>query len=394
MDMAAFHREIDARSIDALRQQGGFKWAAHPQAIGAFIAEMDFGLAAPIREAVASSLDTESTGYLSPRLADELGRATARWQLDHHGRDVPAAWIRPAADVLVALEQTIEYFTSPDDPIVLLTPAYMPFVSLPRRHGRRLVQVPMVEPGDEHGHWQLDLPALDRALGDGGLLVLVNPHNPIGKVYSKDELKQIAEIVERNGARVFADEIHAPMIYPGQGHIAYATINETTARHTVTAASASKSWNIPGLKCAQLIFSNSDDVDRWDATRLIVGDGAATPGVVANIAAYQHGETWLRNVMGYLDGNRSLLAELLAELLPEVNFTVPDATYLAWLDCRPLKLGTSPVEFFLDNANVALTDGALCGTVGQGHVRLNFATPRPILVQMVRQLAAAVDRAI
>jgi cystathionine beta-lyase len=271
----------------------------------------------------------------------------------------------------------------------------MPFLTVPGSLGREIIQVPMIAAA-EGGRATLDLAGIDAAFKRGGhLLVLCNPCNPVGRVYTRPELAALADIVDANSGLVFADEIHAPLIYPGGTHIPYASISELTAAHTVTATAASKGWNLPGLKCAQLILSNDIDAATWAEEGLAFEHGASTPGVQATIAAYRHGGRWLDEVVGYLEGSRRLLAELLAEHLPEVRYQPPEGTYLAWLDCRDLlqamgPSAASPAEFFLAKAQVVLTDGAACGDIGAGHVRLNFATPRPILTEIVRRLAAAV----
>jgi cystathionine beta-lyase len=222
------------------------------------------------------------------------------------------------------------------------------------------------------------------------LLVHCNPHNPLGRVFSAKEQLALADVVERAGARVFSDEIHAPLTYPGAVHRPYAALSPVTARHAVTATSASKAWNLPGLKAAQLVLSNEDDAARWAEVGFLATHGASTPGVLAAIAAYDHGEEWLDGVLVYLDGNRRLLAELLADLLPEMGYTPPDGTYLAWLDCRALGIDGSVGDFLLERAGVALVDGPECGAPGAGHVRLNLATPRPVLTEIVTRMAAAV----
>jgi cystathionine beta-lyase len=262
-------------------------------------------------------------------------------------------------------------------------------------------------PGPD-GRLTLDTDGIDAAFRAGGhLLVLINPCNPVGRVYSPAELTAVAQVVERHGGRVFADEIHAPMLYPGrQGHVPYASVSPETARHAITAVSASKAWNLPGLKCSQLIVSSDADEATWAGNWPLHEYGAGTPGVRASIAAYRDGKDWLSDVLGYLDGSRQLLASLVAEHLPGVGYTPPEGTYLAWLDCRALRLDpASPTgrarpreasrppaglgEFFLSRAGVLATDGAECGEAGRGFLRLNFATPRPVLAEMIARMGAA-----
>jgi cysteine-S-conjugate beta-lyase len=191
---------------------------------------------------------------------------------------------------------------------------------------------------------------------------------------------------------VFSDEIHAPLVYDGHTHVPYASLTDATAAHTVTAVSASKAWNLPGLKCAQLVLSNDADAARWEEVGFMAEHGASNPGVVANIAAYESGGPWLADVLAYLDGNRRLLGDLLREQVPEIGYLPPEGTYLAWLDCRRLALGDHPAEYLLEHAGVALTDGPACGVAGAGFARLNLATPRPVLEQTVARLADALAR--
>jgi cystathionine beta-lyase len=237
-----------------------------------------------------------------------------------------------------------------------------------------------------------DLDAIDTALRAGaGTVILCNPHNPLGRVFSREELSALSEVVERNGARVIADEVHCPLIYPGSRHVPYATVSEAAAQHSITLVSASKGWNIPGLKCAQVVFTNPRDLAIYRQVPFMHTYGVSVLGMVASVAAYQDGGPWLEDTISYLDGNRRLLADLLSDRLPEIGYIVPEGTYLAWLDCRPLQL-ENPAAFFLEHAKVGLSDGTAFGTPGIGHVRLNLATSRGILTEIVERMAAAVPR--
>jgi cysteine-S-conjugate beta-lyase len=378
-------------TIERLREVGGLKWSRHPDAIGAFVAEMDFGTAPAVVDAMHDAVDVGLLGYLPDRLATQLAEAWAGWARDRYGWEVPPERVRPLADVVAGLEVAIEHFSEPGAPVILPTPAYMPFLFVPEELGRRVIQVPLAVQDGRHVY---DLDALDAAFRAGGnLLVLVNPHNPTGRVLERDEMVAVAEVVERHGGRVFSDEIHAPLVYDGHRHVPYASVSDVTAGHTVTAVSASKAWNLPGTKCAQLVLSNDRDAERWSSVGRRFEHGASNLGVVANIAAYQQGGPWLDEVVDHLDRNRLLLAELLADQVPEIGYQPPEGTYLAWLDCRALGLGDHPAEHLLVKAGVALTDGPACGQVGAGFARYNFATPRKILEGTVARLAEAVGRA-
>src|SRR3954447_16741222 len=382
---------FDALTEDALRSAGSVKWTLYGDAIGAFVAEMDFGTAPAVTAALHRAVDENRFGYLPPQAALAMAESCAAWQGRRYGWEVPAEWVTPLPDVVAGLQAAIEYFTPPGSPIVLPTPAYMPFLIVPGLMQREIIEVPLV-PGDD-GRLTYDLDGLDRAFAAGGrLLVHCNPHNPVGRVFTEDEQLALAEVVERHGVRVFSDEIHAPLIYPGAVHRPYASLSPVTAGHTVTATSASKAWNLPGLKAAQFLVSNEADAAYWAEKGFFAAHGAAHLGVIANTAAYTHGEAWLDVVLAYLDRNRRLLAELLADRVPEVGYTMPEGTYLAWLDCRALGIEGPAGDFFLERAGVALIDGPECGSGGAGHVRLTFATPRPVLETIVDRLATALGR--
>jgi cystathionine beta-lyase len=263
----------------------------------------------------------------------------------------------------------------------------MPILTVPGFLGREIIQVRMIDDG---GWFTFDLDAIEDAFRAGGhLLILCNPCNPLGRVFTAAEIAQLTGVVDRHGGRVFADEIHAALVYPGLRHIPYATTSGTAAAHTLTATSASKAWNLPGLKCAQVILSSDADRATWDQMGLFAAHGAANPGVAANIAAYRHGEAWLDAVLAYLDDSRHLLAGLIAERLPQVRYRPPDGTYLAWLDCTAMDLPGSPGALITERAGVTVIDGPAFGDGGPGAFRLNFATPQPILTEMVERIAAA-----
>lgn len=384
LDTSAF----DAITLDQLRAGGGLKWRAFPDCIGAFVAEMDFGIAPPIRDALHEAVERGQVGYLSAAPLRAMAEACARWQQRHHGWDVPADMIRAVPDVLGALEVACRHYLPAGATVAVPVPCYMPFLPLLALLGHPVVQVPMLR---GEGSWSLDEAALDAAFAAGArMLLLCNPHNPIGKVYARAELQRIATIAARHDARVFADEIHAPLVYPGHRHVPYATVSADAARQAITAVSASKAWNLAGLKCAQLVFTRPDDLQRWREVGHFAGNSTSTLGVVAHTAAWRDGDAWLEPVLGYLQGNRDLLGRLLRQHLPQVGYIEAQGTYLAWLDCRALRLDGTPHLFFRRHARVALTDGAECGDGGEGHVRLNFAMPRPLLVEAVERMAAAV----
>jgi cystathionine beta-lyase len=382
---------IDATTVDTLRARGSFKWTvAGPDGFGAAVAEMDFGAAPAILDALAALSADANFGYLPPLLADDLAGACAEFQKRRYGWDVDAAHVRNVPDVVKAFEIAITHFSRPGSPVILPTPAYMPFLIVPGLVGREIIQVRMRDGGG--GFFTLDLDAVEDAFRAGGhLLVFTNPHNPLGRVFTPEEMAQVAEVVDRHGGRVFADEIHGPLVYPGARHVPYASISDAAAAHSLTATSASKAWNLPGLKCAEMILTSEPDRQHWDEMGPFAWHGASNPGVVASIAAFRHGEEWLEEILAYLDDSRRLLGRLLTERLPQVRYRPPDGTYLAWLDCTAMDLPGSPGERAGERARVTVVDGPAFGLGGAGSFRLNFATPQPVLTEMVEHLAAALN---
>ncbi|GAA2751669.1 MalY/PatB family protein [Amnibacterium kyonggiense] len=379
--------DFDALSREQLSRPTSRKWSLHPGSIGAWVAEMDFGTAPVVQRAIEAGVRDQLFGYLTPALARDAAEATSDWCAAEYGWRPDPRRVHAVTDVLSALEIAVRQFSRPESAIIVPTPAYMPFLTLPRTLGRRLLQVPgeVVD-----GRWVLDLERLDEAFASGGgVLVLCNPHNPTGRVFDRAELERIADVVERHGGLVFADEIHAPIVFEG-AHVPYASLSAATAAHTITATSASKAWNVPGLKAAQLILSSEAHEQRFQADGMGHLAEPSTLGVVAATAAYRHGRDWLVDVRAYLDRNRLLLADLLADALPEVGFAPPEGTYLGWLDCAALALPEAPERWFRERAGVALTAGALCGRGFEQHVRIVFATPAPILAEIVHALASSV----
>jgi cystathionine beta-lyase len=384
------HPHFDSPTAAELAGRGSLKWTTFPGTIGAFVAEMDFGLAPAVSEALHDAIDSDMTGYLPADLMNRMAAATAAWYSEAYGWDIAAERVHPVPDVLAAFQLAIEKFSPAGSKVIVPTPAYMPFLVVPQTSGREVIEVPSIQVG---GRWVMDLAGVDRAFDDGGhLLVLCNPHNPLGTVATRGELLAIAELVERRGGRVFSDEIHAPLVYPGSTHVPYASLSAVTAAHTVTATSASKAWNLAGLKCAQVILSNDADEAHWQTFGFMAGHGAANLGVIGNTAAYTRGGPWLDDVLDYLDGSRKLVGELIAEHLPEVSYTAPEGTYIAWLDFRAYGIEGDVGEFFRMEAGVALTDGAACGTIGAGFARFVFALPRPILREAFARMGEAVRR--
>ncbi|SEB38282.1 cystathione beta-lyase [Paramicrobacterium humi] len=384
-----FADEIDAKTLDVLRASGGLKWTDPDVPIGAFVAEMDFGVAPVISTALHEAVDAGVFGYMPPAMGDELKQATAERLRDKQGWEITAKQVFPVPDVIKALEVTIEHFSKPGSKVIVPTPSYMPFLFVPPTLGREVIEVPML---NDDGVWRFDLDVIQRAYDDGGdVLILCNPYNPLGRVFTREELAGVSEVVDRNGGRVFSDEIWAPLVYPGSELVSYATVSDVAAGHTITGVSASKAWNLPGLKCAQLIVSNDADQAVLDEIGMWIGHGASNLGAIANTVAYREGQPWLDGVVDYLDGNRRELVSLVEQHLPGVRVSMPQGTYVGWLDFRDTGI-ENPGEHFREHAGVGLTDGSACGVAGVGSARFIFAMPRPVMREAIVRMAAALER--
>lgn len=375
---------FDSVDVERLRRRRSVKWTLYgPDVLAAWVAEMDFDVAPVVRDALAEGVEREDFGYPMGDLS-ELTDACASFLAAVHGWVVPPARIFPIADVLAGIRGALDAFSPAGCPVVVPTPAYPPFFEIVELSGRQVVEVPMVDAG---GRFALDVERIDRALDQGARAVLLcNPHNPSGRAFEHAELRAVAGTVERYGARVVSDEVHAPLVLPERQHVPYASVSEAAARHSVTVVSASKAFNLAGLKCAQLVATNHHDALRLRNRPVFEIPGPTPLGIDASVAAYRSGTPWLRALLNHLDGNRSLLRDLLTAELPEVVFHPPEATFLAWLDCSALGFD-NPASQFLQRGRVALSDGPPFGDGHEQCVRLNFATSRALLEQIVHAMA-------
>ena len=382
----------DALEPDHFLAQGSLKWTTHPDAIPAFVAEMDFPLAPPIVEALQKNLDAQRLGYLPEHLAHDMSTAVKDFLAADSGWSVPASRIYPVADVLVAYDVVLGELVAPGAPIIVPTPAYMPFLSLTPLRNHPVIEVPFITDGTRP---VLDLERIEHEFHQGaGMMILCNPHNPLGLVHTREELLALADVVDRVGGLVFADEIHSPLVFDGQ-HIPYASLDDRTARHTVTALSASKAWNLAGLKCAQLIVSSDEHHKQLLPKKFMIGHGASTPGVEASIAAYRDGGPWLAEAKAYIEKNIAVATSRLQDAFGEEAFRPPQGSYIGWLDLRHHDPSPhqSVADFLLHTSGIALTDGAKCGEVGAGYVRIIMATPTPILERILTAVIDAVPPA-
>jgi cysteine-S-conjugate beta-lyase len=376
-------------SLERLRARTSFKWRTYPpDVLPAFVAEMDFDLAEPVKAAVVAALEAGDSGY--PHKG-ELGDVFAQFASDRLGWSPDPELVFAIPDVMTGVAEVILALTEPGAGVVINPPVYAPFFFRLELAGRRIVEAPLTVGSD--GGYDLDLDALDRALGQPGVgaYLLCNPHNPLGRVWTRDELTAVADLCARHGVPVLADEIHAPLVLTGARHTSFHTVTHAAARDAVVFTSASKGWNIPALKCGVAVAATAQRAamlaERWEALL------ASQLGVLATIAAFRDARPWLDAVKVQLESNAAALAGLLSQHLPAVKYRPPQASFLAWLDCRELGLGDDPAAAFLDRGRVALSPGPDFGSQGRGFARLNMGTSPDLLAEAVRRMAAATEYA-
>ncbi|MFD1933109.1 MalY/PatB family protein [Nonomuraea mangrovi] len=380
---------FDNLDLDALRRRPGVKWAAAgPGVLPTWIADMDFPVPPAVRDALAHAIEVD-LGYPvwddQPAL-NPLRDAFAERMRQRYAFTLDPARVHVFTELIQALQVVLHVMTQPGDAVAMHTPAYSPFLKTLTDMDRRLVPIPMLDDGTGWG-FDLDRLAEDVARQGCRVLVLVNPHNPTGRVFTRDELAGVAEIADRHDLLVISDEIHAELAHDPFTHIPFASLDPEVAARTVTLTSASKAFNLAGLRCSVAHVGDTRVQKALAAQPPLLFGEVSSLGVLATLAAWQDGDAYLDEVRATLARNRRLLAE---SLPAGIRAYAPEATYLAWLDCNELALGTDPSAFFLQRAQVMLSSGPSFGPGGEGFARLNFATSGPILEEILRRMREAV----
>jgi len=386
------HAKLDDLDLDVLRSRKSEKWHTYPpEILPVWVAEMDFPLAAPIERVLREAVDRWDVGYpIAPR-ATGIREAFAERMDDRFGWVVDPGDVAVLSEVVQGLYVALCAFAEAGEGAVVQTPIYAPFLSAVAETRRRLVECRLT-PG-EHA-WEIDWDAFEAAIDPATrVLLFCNPHNPSGRVFGRDDLERLGEIVLRHDLVVVSDEIHADLVFDGRRHVPFATVSPELAERTVTLTSASKAFNIAGLRCAVAHFGSRALRQRFDAAfpRHVRG-GIGILGLYATIAAWRDGQPWLDEVVAYLQANRDHLLRSLGERFPAIRCLAPQGTYMAFLDCADLGLDTSPATHFYRHGQLALSDGKVFGEGFEAYARLNFATSRALLDQVLDRMGAALDR--
>jgi cystathionine beta-lyase len=371
------------------------KWRVYdPDVLPLWVADMDFVSPEPVLRALHERVEHGIFGYACH--PDELTETIQARLETFYGWRVAVEDIVYVPGVVVGFNMACRMAGDTGDGVLVQPPVYYPFFSAPGNAGRVLEMAEVTRPVDRGvARYEIDLEAFEAAIatptdtGRTQMFLFCNPHNPVGRVYEQQELLALAEICARHDVLICSDEIHCGLVFSGHTHIPIASLGPEIAARTITLMAPSKTFNIAGLHCSYAIIQNPELRERFCRAGAGVVHGANLLGYTAALAAYREGGQWLDEILAYLEANRDLTRDFVAEHLPGVEMIVPEGTYLAWLDCRAAGMDGEPSEFFVNEARVALNSGARFGPGGEGHVRLNFGCPRSTLVEALERMSSA-----
>ena len=381
--------DLRALDLSELQTHRSEKWRAFPKEVLPLpVAEMDFPVAEPIRQTLREMIDHSDLGYLGP--IPEMGAAFAGFAQRRWSWTVDPQQVRIAADVGVGVVEVLRVVTKPGDTILINSPVYPNFFTWCTETHLEHIDVPLTQSAEQvnGSNWILDWDGIEKAYASGIKAHLIsNPHNPLGRVYTRDELSRLAELAKKHKVYLLSDEIHAPLTFAEQSFTPLLTVSETAREVGITITAASKGWNIAGLKCAIIVTENAQLFETLNAIAPATHYRASLLGAFATVTAFEKGEPWLDALMIQLDHNRKLVAELIAAKTPGIGYLIPHCSYLAWLDLARFNLGEDPSAVLIEKAKVAFVPGHRFGPQSSQCVRLNFATSPQILEEAFNRLA-------
>lgn len=384
--------DITAPSLAELSTHHSEKWRAFaPDVIPLPVAEMDFPVAAPIRELLHSMVEHSDMGYLGA--IPELGISFASFADRRWNWTVDPTRVRVATDVGVGVVEILRVFTIPGDGVLISSPVYQNFYTWINETKVKCIDVPFIhqQSDDVSLAWSIDWKGIEEAYSSGiKVHLLCSPHNPIGRVYTKEELSKFVALAVKYNVIIISDEIHSPLEYSEHPFVPILTLGEDAQSHSVVVTAASKGWNIAGLKCAIIVSGSEVMHEKLNALPPALHYRASLLGAFATAVAFDKCAPWLDTVINQLDHNRNLISKLLAEHLPEVIYNPPQHSYLAWFDLSALNLGDEPTAVILDKTKVALNAGHIYGAQWGQFARMNFATSPEIITQAITQMARGI----
>ena len=383
-----FDRIVDRNGTESLKWVYPRKVLKVEDAIPMWVADMDFEAPPAVVEAIRRRAAHGIYGY--PLVPPSFWQAAIDWLRRRHGWEIRKEWMAKTPGIVPALNYCVRAFTKPGDAVIIQTPVYFPFTNAVENNGRRVVRNPLRFDGHRY---TMDLDDLRTKIdAPGRMLILCSPHNPVGRVWTQEELEALGRIAVERDLLVISDEIHHDLIYRGHRHRILASLSPELAQQTITCIAPSKTFNIPGLSTAAVISSNPDLLKKFEDEAERAGfELGQIFGIVGFEAAYAHGEDWLDKLLPYLEANVDFLEKFLEERVPGVRLIRPEGTYLALLDCRGLGLEPAALnDFFLKKARVYFSDGTMFGSELEGFVRINFGCPRALLLEALERIERAV----
>lgn len=378
----------DRRNTCSVKWDGVEKTFHTKDILPMWIADMDFLVPQAVIEAIENRNEHGIFGYTC--VPETYCDVISDWLYRRHQWEVQKDWMNCTPGVIPALSTAILAFTEPGDGIIVQSPVYPPFFSIIENNGRRLVDNPLLV---DNGTCRMDFAHLEKAMQSGArAMLLCSPHNPVGRVWRRDELILLGELCSRFNVLIISDEIHSDIVFTGHRHIPIASLSEELAHNTITCMAASKTFGIAGLTTSTTIIPDSEKRGVFQKKLKSLGLGTANVfGITASEAAYRHGGEWLDEMLGYLQENLRLTEETFLRTIPGIKANRPEGTYLVWLDCRELGLGQEKLLKFMSyHAKVGLNDGTTFGPGGEGFLRMNIACPRSVLMEGLERIEAAV----
>lgn len=388
--MSGFDDILERRGTGALKYDALEERYGNAALTPLWVADMDFPVAQCITDALRRRMEHPVFGYTV--IPGDFFPAIADWTFQRHGWRPEEEWITYIPGVVKGIGFVVNVFTEPGDTVVIQNPVYHPFRLVPLANGRRVAYNPLIP--REDGLYDMDFENLEDVLSQGcKVMIMANPHNPGGVVWSRETLRRVAEICRRHGVLVVSDEIHSDLVLKGHKHVPFASVSEDAAMNSITFAAPTKTFNIAGIVSSYSIIPNPKIREKF--TAWLKANELDEPNMfapIATIAAYRHGEEWRRDVLEYIESNIDFTIDFCAHFIPGIKPVRPEASYLVWLDCRELGLGHDALQsLFVEKAGLALNDGEMFGKGGEGHMRLNVACPRTVLEESLRRLAKAVE---
>ena len=380
-----FDAVIDRRNTNSIKWDRVDKLFESRDGLPLSVADMDFKSPPEITQSIKTRAEHGFFGYSA--IPDSYYEAVMNWVSSRHNWEIQKEWITFTPGVIPSLNIAIVAFTNPGDGILVQSPVYPPFFSIVRNNGRKLVNNQLKV---REGRYVIDFDILEKQLSEGvKMMLLCSPHNPVGRVWSYEELKLISDLCLKNNVLLVSDEIHSDIIYSHTKHTPLGSISEELANNSITCIAPTKTFNIPGVGFSSVIIPNKNLYDEFNRTsaNMAIGGMHGVFGPLAGEAAYRYGANWLDQLLVYLEGNADLLHKYIKENVSKIKFNKPEGTYLGWLDCRDLEIKYEDLRsYFITKVKIELNDGMPFGAGGEGYLRLNFASPRSIIMEALERL--------